>query len=208
MVATKALQFTYDKDNRFSFPDISLSEGENLLILGPSGIGKTTLLHLLGGLLRPENGSILIDETDLSLLSDKALDAFRGRHIGVVFQRPHFVSSLTVKENLLLAQYLSKTAQNTNELLSLLDHLAIKNKANQKAHRLSEGQKQRASIAMALVNNPKLLLADEPTSSLDDQNCERVIQLLKQQAETLKANLIVITHDHRLKSHFSKSIQL
>ena len=207
MINTKGLNFKYNDQASFSFPDINLGKDENLLIIGSSGIGKTTLLHLLAGLLESNSGSINLYGQDISKLTQHQIDKFRGQNIGIVFQKPHFVNSLTVKENLQLAQYLGNK-KDQNRIIDILSSLDILGKENKKPKKLSQGEKQRASIAMAIVNSPKLILADEPTSSLDDENCDRVIKLLKKQASEFKAQLIVITHDNRLKKHFKKSIKL
>jgi putative ABC transport system ATP-binding protein len=207
MIKTNGLNFKYNDQASFSFPDINLGKDENLLIIGSSGIGKTTLLHLLAGLLESNSGSINLYGQDISNLTQHQIDKFRGQNIGIVFQKPHFVNSLTVKENLQLAQYLGNK-EDQNRIIDILSSLDILDKENKKPKKLSQGEKQRASIAMAIVNSPKLILADEPTSSLDDENCDRVIKLLKKQASEFKAQLIVITHDNRLKKHFKKSIKL
>ena len=207
MISTKGLNFKYNEQASFSFPDINLGKYENLLIIGSSGIGKTTLLHLLAGLLESNSGSINLYGQDISKLTQHQIDKFRGQNIGIVFQKPHFVNSLTVKENLQLAQYLGNK-KDQNRIIDILSSLDILNKENKRPKKLSQGEKQRASIAMAIVNSPKLILADEPTSSLDDENCDRVIKLLKKQASEFEAQLIVITHDNRLKKHFKKSIKL
>ena len=207
MIKTESLKFSYDGEKYFDFPDINLVSGENLLIIGNSGIGKTTLLHLLAGILKPESGSINISGTDISKFSDTELDKFRGDNIGIVFQKPHFISSLTINENLKLAKYLSPS-KTSGDAKKILESLNIKDKYQQKPNQLSEGEKQRASIALALINSPSLILADEPTSSLDDFNCDNVIKLLKTQAKDHKAQLIVITHDARLKKHFKNNLNL
>lgn len=207
MIKTESLKFSYDGKKYFDFPDINLDSGENLLIIGNSGIGKTTLLHLLAGILKPESGSINISGTDISKFSDTELDKFRGDNIGIVFQKPHFISSLTINENLKLAKYLSPS-KTSGDAKKILESLNIRDKYQQKPNQLSEGEKQRASIALALINSPSLILADEPTSSLDDFNCDNVIKLLKKQAKDHKAQLIVITHDARLKKHFKNNLNL
>ena len=207
MIKTKDLAFNYDNQVFFKFPNINLKSNEDLLIIGSSGIGKTTLLHLLAGLLNSNSGSIELFGKELNQLSSHQLDRFRKNNIGIVFQRPHFVNSLTVKENLQLAQYIGNK-KNNNRIDSILNNLNILDKSNKKTNLLSQGEKQRASIALAIVNSPKLILADEPTSSLDDSNCFNVIKLLKKQATEYGAQLIVITHDSRLKKHFNKSIEL
>ena len=207
MLKTKEVEFNYDNQMFFKFQNIDLNSNENLLIIGDSGVGKTTLMHLLAGLLKSNSGSIKLFDKELNQMSSYQLDSFRKNNIGIVFQRPHFVNSLTVKENLQLAQYIANKNDNTR-IESILKNLNIFDKSNKKTNQLSQGEKQRVSIALAIVNSPKLILADEPTSSLDDNNCSKVINLLKKQATDFGAQLIVITHDSRLKKHFKKSIEL
>ena len=207
MIKTNNLSFNYDNKVFFNFKNINLKIGEDLLIIGNSGIGKTTLLHLLAGLLKTDSGSINIYGQELKNFSNHQLDQFRRENIGIVFQRAHFINSLTVKENLQLAQYIGKK-NNNDRIENILKNLNIIDKSDKKTNQLSQGEKQRVSIAMAIVNSPKLILADEPTSSLDDFNCKNVINLLKKQASDYGAQLIVITHDSRLKKHFKKSISL
>tara|TARA_Y100000994_G_scaffold159400_1_gene130680 strand:- start:418 stop:1041 length:624 start_codon:yes stop_codon:yes gene_type:complete len=207
MIKTRDIKFDYNNQVFFQFPDIEIKNRENLLIIGNSGIGKTTLLHLLAGLLQSKSGSIELFGKEISNLNSYQLDTFRGENIGIVFQRSHFVNSLTVKENLELAQFIANKKDN-NRINTILKSLGILDKSDKKTNQLSQGEKQRASIALAIVNSPKLILADEPTSSLDDENCDRVIKLLKKQASEFNAQLIVITHDNRLKKHFKKSIKL
>lgn len=206
MIETKSLEFSYDNSFVFKFPDIKLKSNENLLVLGNSGIGKSTLLHNLAGILRPKSGSIMIFDQDITKLSELELDKFRGQNIGIIFQRSHFVNSLTVGENLELAQFLGRNKK--GNIKETLNNLKILDKINKKPKELSQGERQRASIALAIINSPKLILADEPTSSLDDTNCSNVIKILKEQALKYQAQLIVITHDSRLKKHFKKSISL
>jgi putative ABC transport system ATP-binding protein len=208
MLTTRSLSFEYDEFNRFEFPDLQVDYGSDLLILGESGIGKTTLLHLISGLLKPKTGKISIDGTSLSELSDKHLDAFRGANIGIVFQRPHFIHSLTLGENLAMIQYLGKKTADSLQIKGVLESLGILSKINFHTHLLSQGEQQRAAIALAVINQPKLILADEPTAALDDKNCIKVIELLKSQTTRNRASLVIITHDQRLKSEFEKSIVL
>ena len=206
MIETKSLKFSYDGKFVFEFPNIKLKNGENLLILGNSGIGKSTLLHNLAGILTPQSGSIKIFGNDISKFSEIEIDKFRGENIGIIFQRPHFVNSLTVKENLQLAKYLGKNLE--GDIKETLRSLKILDKIDKKPNDLSQGEKQRVSIAIAIINSPKLILADEPTSSLDDSNCNNVVNILKEQASKKNAQLIVITHDSRLKKHFKRSVKL
>ncbi|MEM9934028.1 MAG: ATP-binding cassette domain-containing protein [Bacteroidota bacterium] len=208
MLKTQDLQFGYVKGPSFIFPDIHCEKGDHILILGKSGTGKTTLLHLLGGLLKAQQGAILVGDTDLTELSANKLDHFRGKHISIIFQKSHFVTALTVKDNLRLAQYLADEKQDIGRIQHILAELGLANKLGQKTHKLSIGEQQRVAIARAVLNQPDIILADEPTSSLDDENCEAVIQLLKDQASAVSANLVIVTHDQRLKDVFSNQIVL
>lgn len=208
MLQTKTLSYHYTPNVQLTFPDITLSSHENLLILGPSGVGKTTLLHLLGGLLKPTAGTINIKNVAIDKLSQKKLDAFRGKHIGIVFQKGTFIKSLSVIDNIKAKLFFSKASVSDTEIKNILKTLGLAEKINSKVRELSEGQKQRLSIAIALCNKPDVILADEPTASLDDENAKNVIELLSSYAKEKQANLVVITHDHRIKEYFSNTIML
>jgi len=208
MLQTNQLQFSYTGTQTLTFPDFTCQKGEQWLLLGQSGSGKTTLLHLLGGLLSPTKGVVKIGETALKTLSTAALDKFRGKHIGIIFQKAHFVRSLTVQENLILAQQLAGVAIDKNRIADLLNRLNVGHKLHAKTNELSQGEQQRVAIARAIVNQPAVILADEPTSALDDENCEEVIQLLEEQAAAVGATLLVVTHDGRLKERFEKQIRI
>ncbi len=208
MLTTKQLQFSYTRNQVMNFPDFNLQKGEHWLLLGQSGSGKTTLLHLLGGLLSPTSGSIQIGNTELGQLRASALDQFRGKNIGIVFQKSHFVRALTIGENLALAQQLAGLKPNRERIVELLERLNIGDKLRLKPDRLSIGEQQRAAIARALVNQAPIILADEPTSALDDHNATEVINLLEEQAKALGSTLLVVTHDKRLKDRFPNQIAL
>ena len=208
MLKTEALSFSYDNSNIFNFPDILLQKGEDLLILGDSGVGKTTLIQILSGLLRPHSGIVELNGTRYENLSSKSLDQFRGSHIGMVFQRSHFVRNLSILDNLLLFLYLSNKLHDKQRAIDLLEEIGLSDKLNSMPDELSQGEQQRAAIANALIKKPDLILADEPTSSLDDNNCQKIITLLKKQASLTNAKLIIITHDQRLKDQFNTSILL
>ncbi len=209
MIQIEHLKFQYKGgEHMFSFPNISLKTNEDLLILGKSGIGKTTFLHLLAGLISPSSGKVLIDEVNISALSQSRLDTFRGENIGLVFQKKHAIQSLSVFENLKARLYFSKKSFNDSKIDELLVELDLSSHKHSKINTLSEGQLQRFSIAMAVIHQPKVILADEPTSSLDDENCFNVIDLLKKQAKQNNANLLVITHDSRVKDHFKNTVEL
>ena len=208
MLATKDLEFAYDQANSFKFPDITCEQGSHWLITGPSGCGKTTLLHLLAGLLRPTSGEVTINGQDISRLKSAKIDKIRGKRMGIIFQKPYFISSLTVAENVKIARYLNGLKESDIEVAAVLQKLNIGDKFSSRPQELSQGELQRLSIARALINNPAVILADEPTSSLDDDHCREALLLLKEQAEREQASLLIVTHDHRLKSYFSNIIQL
>ncbi|MBI5914330.1 MAG: ATP-binding cassette domain-containing protein [Bacteroidetes bacterium] len=208
MLSTNNLQYSYDGKAALRFPDIRCGKGEHWLLLGQSGCGKTTLLHLLGGLLTPKQGTVTVGDTALNSLSSSKLDKFRGKKIGIIFQMPHFVRSLTVGENLALAQRLAGVPTDKNRIEHLLDRLGIADKIRVKTDELSQGERQRAAIARALVNQPEIILADEPTSALDDGNTAEVVRLLEDTASEVNATLLVVTHDGRLKEKFAKRINL
>lgn len=208
MIATQGLQFSYDGREVITFPDIQCQEKDILLLLGKSGVGKTTLLHLMGGLMQSDQGKIIIGKTDLSSLTSSQLDQFRGNNIGIVFQQPHFVKSISVLENLILAQTLAGNKSDEELCIHFLKKLSIAYKADDKPSNLSQGEKQRLSIARALVNKPKLVLADEPTSALDDENCDAVLEMLEEMVQEVGAALIIVTHDTRLKERIPHQIIL
>ena len=210
MLAAKNLQFNYKSSGspQLQFPDFECGTGEHWLLLGQSGSGKTTLLHLLAGLRTPTSGKVQVNDTVINQLSCKALDLFRGRHIGVIFQQSHFVRSLSVAENLSLAQKLGGFTPDKKAIQTLLDHLNVGHKINARTGELSVGEQQRVNIARALINRPSVVLADEPTSALDDHNTDQVLELLKREAQEVNATLLIVTHDNRLKSTFDKRIEL
>lgn len=208
MIKVEKLSYQYSTQSNIAFPAFEYAQGDQVLVLGESGCGKTTLLHLLSGLLKPKEGSVIINDTNLSNLKGAAMDQFRGANIGIVFQTPHFIEALTVKENLQMAQSLAGHSKDEKAIKNLLEDLSIGHKLNASVKNLSQGEKQRVTIARALINQPKLILADEPTSALDDKNCQAVIQLLKDMAAKNNATLLIVTHDNRLNDSFNQKLQL
>ena len=208
MLKTENLGYAYAGSPPLRFPNIDCAKGEHWLVLGESGSGKTTLLHLLGGLLSPKEGRIVLGDTEMNQLSRSALDQFRGQHIGIIFQTAHFVQSLSMGDNLALAHSLAGMKVNRERIRELLSRLGLEHKLRSKPSQLSVGEKQRASIARAIINQPAVILAAEPTSALDDSNCKQVIELLEEQAQAVDATLLVVTHDARLKDHISHQISI
>lgn len=208
MLKTSEISHSYKGSQSFNFPDIYCPARETLLILGQSGVGKTTLLHILGGILPPKKGSVSINDTSIYDLPGNKRDKFRGKQIGIVFQKPYFVQSLNATENLMLAQKMAGLTPDKSWIKELLDNLRLSHRAASMTFTMSQGEQQRLSIARAVINKPSLILADEPSSALDDINCKQLIELLDKQALELNASLVIVTHDNRLKQYHSNQIEL
>ena len=208
MLAVRGLAHAYGGRQVLRVDDWQVAAGDRALVLGPSGSGKSTLLHVLAGLLKPTAGSVVVFDQDLSRLGGSALDRWRGRQVGIVLQALHLVRHLSVRANLRLAQYLAGLPQDDAAVDRALGALGVADKAARRPEELSQGEQQRVAIARAVVNGPKLLLADEPTSSLDDAAAERAIELLTAEAARTGATLVVVTHDARVKRRFEQTLEL
>ena len=208
MLTARDIRFRWSEEASFVFPDLAIAPGEHWLMLGPSGCGKTTYLHILAGILAPAAGEVFWRDQSVYGLSETGRDHLRGSRLGVIFQQPHLVKTLSVQENLLLAMKLAGLKPDQKEVNAILDQLGMGHRKNAKPQKLSQGERQRVSVARALVGKPELLLADEPTASLDDANCEEVVKLLESLAVAQNCALLIITHDNRLKDHFPKRIEL
>lgn len=207
MLQVKEVSFSYGKDKNFYFDGIE-SNKDTSLILGPSGCGKTTLLHLMAGILKPKEGQIIWDSVDINQLSSHKRDKLRGETVSIIFQKPYFIQSWNVEENIKSQALINGKSIKKIELDNLLLRLNIKHLIKKKTRDLSEGEKQRVSIARAIVNKPKFLLADEPTSALDDENAMQVLELLTSEASRFGAQVMIITHDQRLKNKIENRIEL
>lgn len=208
MIETKALSFAHAGQQQVDYPDIKLPAGQSLLVSGKSGSGKTTLLHLLSGLLPLQQGEVIINGKKLTELSSRQLDVFRGQQIGLILQQHYFVQSLSAGENIKLASFLSEKKLDENWYKELVEKLGIQKLLLKMPAQLSTGEQQRVSIARALLNRPALVLADEPTSSLDDDNSHTVAQLLKTLCSEIDTALVIVTHDNRLHADFKQQIIL
>jgi putative ABC transport system ATP-binding protein len=189
-------------------PEWRAEQGEHWLVLGPSGSGKSTLLHVLAGLLRPTRGEVVVAGQRLAAITAAQLDRFRGQHIGIVLQQLHLVATLTVEKNVLLAQYLAGVRQDRQRVEEVLASVDLAGKAGAYPHELSHGQAQRVAVARAVVNRPGLLLADEPTSNLDDLRCTQALELLATQARACDATLLIATHDQRIRDRIPRQFSL
>jgi len=187
----KAVRHRYGAREVLHLERFEAAQGEKWLVLGPSGSGKSTLLHILAGLLRPTQGSVEV-----------------ARPIGIVPQKLHLIPSLDVEQNLLLAQYLAGAKQEPARAAQVLAGVALADRAHARPHQLSHGQAQRVAVARAVMNRPRLLIADEPTSNLDDAHCAAALDMLEAQAAECGATLVVATHDARAKPRFGRRLEL
>ena len=183
---------------------INIKQGDHHLILGPSGSGKTTLINLMTGLLRPTSGQIFFKKKNYKDLSDYEIDNLRATKYGLVFQKLHLISHLTVEQNIAIVHN-KKKPRDIDELIS---DLGLETKRKKLARELSFGEAQRVAIARGLSNNPEVIFADEPTSALDDDNVKNVIKLLLMQSKKNKSTLIICTHDDRIKSYFQNIMEI
>lgn len=177
---------------------VSLRKGEFVAITGPSGSGKSTLLHILGGVDRPTSGKVFIDATDIYELDETNLAIFRRRQIGLIYQFYNLIPVLNVQENITLPLLLDGREPDAHQISSLMSTLSLGDRTNHLPNQLSGGQQQRVSIGRALVNNPALVLADEPTGNLDSVNSADIIRLLRMSNQMHKQTLIIVTHEHRI----------
>ena len=208
MLSLKSVRHLYGAREALRLERFEAAAGEHWLVLGPSGCGKTTLLHIVSGLLRPSEGEVRVGDQPLAALSGSALDRWRGRTLGIVPQKLHLVPSLSVLQNLLLAQFLAGMPEDSTRARAVLDQVQLGERSAARPAQLSHGEAQRAAIARATVNRPRVLIADEPTSNLDDANCERALDLLQTQARECGATLVIATHDQRARSRFAQRLEL
>ena len=176
----------------------SIGKGEFVAIIGPSGSGKSTLLHMLGGVDRPSSGKVYVDNTDIYQLNETQLAIFRRRQIVLVYQFYNLIPVLSVEENITLPLLLDEQKVEDKQLNNIVKALGLENRLGHLPNQLSGGQQQRVSIGRALINNPAIMLADEPTGNLDSKNSGEIIELLKMFNRTYKQTLLIITHDERI----------
>ncbi len=184
----------------FKMPELTISSKERILIKGPSGTGKTTLLHLLAGLYTPQSGEILWAGNSITALSENQVSHLRKKNMSLIFQNLNLLPYLTAAENLELVGLKS------NEALEMLTAVGLKEKSNSRTQSMSLGEQQRTAVARALGQKPAVILADEPTSSLDDQNAEQVMKLLVESSHT--PTVVMVSHDHRVEKYFTRILDM
>jgi len=186
----------------------SIQKGEFVAIIGPSGSGKSTLLHMLGGVDRPTSGRVYVQDTDMYALNETQLAIFRRRQIGLIYQFFNLIPVLTVEENMTLPLLLDNQKVDQKQLDRLVNTLNLQHRLNHLPNQLSGGQQQRVSIGRALIGNPAIMLADEPTGNLDSKNSSEIVDLLKMLNKTYQQTLIVITHDERIALQADRIISI
>ncbi|ACX65624.1 ABC transporter ATP-binding protein [Paenibacillus sp. Y412MC10] len=186
----------------------SVQKGEFVAIIGPSGSGKSTLLHLLGGVDRPTSGKVFVENTDIYALDETRLAIFRRRQIGLIYQFFNLIPTLTVKENMTLPLLLDNQQEDKKQFDGLVKTLNLEHRLNHLPNQLSGGQQQRVSIGRAIISNPAIMLADEPTGNLDSKNSSEIVDLLKMLNKTYHQTLIVITHDERIALQADRIISI
>ena len=190
--------------------DLHINKGEIVSIVGPSGAGKTTLLQIIGTLDRPDTGSVCVDGIDTSRLSTKKLSDFRNQHLGFVFQFHQLLPEFTAIENIMIPAYIAGVSpkQAKKRAKELLDFMGLADRASHKPNELSGGEKQRVAVARALVNNPAVILADEPSGSLDSKNKEELHKLFFDLRDQFGQTFVIVTHDETLASITDRTIHL
>ncbi len=212
ILEVKNLSKTYGKGDTLvkALDNVSLSveQGEFVAIIGPSGSGKSTLLHILGGVDVPTSGQVIINDTDISTLDETALAIFRRRQIGLIYQFYNLIPILTVEENLTLPLLLDGRKPDERVTKNLVEKLGLSQRLNHLPSQLSGGQQQRVSIGRALINNPALMLADEPTGNLDSENSREIVALLRHFNKEYKQTVIIITHDEKIAMSADRIISI
>lgn len=189
---------------------LAVSKGEIVSIVGPSGAGKTTLLQILGTLDKPNEGNVLVNGIDFSRLNEKELAAFRNKHIGFIFQFHQLLPEFTALENVMIPALISNKdqKQSTHKAKELLEYLQLTDRMEHKPNELSGGEKQRVAVARALINNPELILADEPSGSLDSKNKDELHKLLFDLRDKFGLTIVIVTHDKELAALSDRVIEM
>ena len=190
--------------------DLSIKKGEIVSIVGPSGAGKTTLLQIIGTLDKPNEGEVMINDTNISKLSNNKLSDFRNQHIGFVFQFHQLLPEFTALENIMIPAFIGGVSKSVakQKAEELLEFMQLKDRAHHKPNELSGGEKQRVAVARALINNPEVILADEPSGSLDSKNKRELHQLFFDLRDKYGQTFVIVTHDEELASITDRTIHL
>ncbi len=213
MIRVRDLEFQYDKsDFRLRVANLQIADRERVAIVGPSGSGKTTLLNLFAGIATPHRGSVETAGQDVSSMSDRARRQFRVRHVGLVFQEVELLEYLTVLDNVLLPYFLTPALKLDDDVraraVRLAEGVEIDDKLGRNVARLSQGERQRVALCRALLTDPSVILADEPTGNLDPSSKMRVVDLLLERAQDANATLVAVTHDREVAERFDRVLDM
>ena len=210
MIEAKNIHKSFETLEVLKGVDLSIQKGEIVSIVGPSGTGKTTLLQIIGTLDKPNSGSVKLNAVDVNALNEKELSAFRNKHIGFIFQFHQLLPEFTALENVMIPALIagkdSKTAKKL--AMDLLDYLQLSNRIEHKPAELSGGEKQRVAVARALINHPSIILADEPSGSLDTTNKEELHKLLFDLRDKFGLTIVIVTHDKELAMLSDRVIEM
>lgn len=209
-VGARGLELAYGQTPALRGVDLEIGLGESVALMGPSGSGKSTLLHCTAGILVPDAGTLQVLGTDVASLGESARARFRLEHLGLIFQLGELVSELTLEENVMLPlQLLGRSRQEARtEAAEMLDRLGVAEVAGRRAGEVSGGQAQRGAVARALAPRPQLVLADEPTGSLDTVAADAVMAALVETSHDLGSTLLVVTHDHRVAAYLDRHVTI
>ena len=213
MIEINDLTFEYPgSDFRFNLNSLNIKSGETVALIGPSGYGKTTLLNLLSGILEPIKGTIHLNGTEVTKLADSQRRNFRITNIGFVFQNFELIEYLNVLDNIILSYRINPSLSMNREVIdraeTISEQLGLGDKLKRNVGKLSQGEMQRVAICRAILNNPKIILADEPTGNLDPQNKEKIMEILFDYSSRENATLITVTHDHSLLKGFDEVLDM
>jgi putative ABC transport system ATP-binding protein len=190
-----------------NIPQLAIDKGDRIAISGRSGSGKSTLLHIVGGILSPDEGEVLINDISLTSKTEQERDLYRANHIGYIFQDFHLIPSLTAEENIRIVLQ-QKDKRTDEQLKDWFNRVGLYNRRKHLPNELSRGQQQRVAIIRALINNPSIVLADEPTGSLDFETAEQIMELLLKLSVENNQTLLCVTHDRHLIKQFPKVIEM
>ena len=210
MIELKNIQKSFGSLQVLKGIDLHIDKGEVVSIVGPSGAGKTTLLQIMGTLDRPDSGTVIVDGIDVSSMNGKKISEFRNTHVGFVFQFHQLLPEFTALENIMIPAYIAgrSTKEAKQRAMELLEFMNLADRAQHKPNELSGGEKQRVAVARALVNNPAVIFADEPSGSLDSQNKAELHQLFFDLRDKYGQTFVIVTHDEHLAAITDRTIQI
>ncbi|WP_134088135.1 ABC transporter ATP-binding protein [Olivibacter sp. XZL3] len=210
MLSARGIKKSYGNLQILKGVDLEIKKGEIVSIVGASGAGKSTLLHILGSLDTPDKGQVVLNDTELSKLSPNKLSAFRNKHIGFIFQFHHLLPEFTALENICIPAFIAGKGKVESEerARQLLDRLQVGDRADHKPNALSGGEQQRVSVARALMNNPSIILADEPSGNLDSENAEALHHLFVQLRSELQQTFVIVTHNEHLADISDRTVHM